>query len=228
MLAAIPTGATSIEDALRGNAALHSNRPPSLFTTMRQFLMASLAAWVFPLLAGGCANPNPQPAPACVRFGPPPAVGTTFGPPAHGPGALAFIEAGIRVHVEAFQYAGGGGTMNSAQIVVPPTPIGNGQVGRANNINYDFDFSGLGWVPSSVDFVFLDMGGSENLGVNGSTVHRGELTAAPASLGGASVTSASNPVPGGKSGSTSILGPSITRVLVGGQEFWIDEVCARP
>jgi hypothetical protein len=194
---------------------------------MRRFLMAALAASMFPLLAGGCGIPNPQPSPACVSFGPPPPAGTTFGPSAYGPGALAFVQSGIQVRVEPFQYVGGGGTMNSALIGLPPVPFGSGQVGRANNINYVFDFSLLGWPPSSVDFVFLDMGGSENFSVNASAVHVGELTVAPASMGGASVTRGSNPVPGGKSGSVSILGPSITRVLVGGQEFFIDEVCAR-
>lgn len=117
--------------------------------------------------------------------------------------------------------------MNVAQIDAPSARFGQGQTGRANNISYVFDFSGLAWRPSSVDFTFLDMGGLENFAVNGSAPHIGELTAAPASIGGAAVTSVSNPVQGGRSGAVSILGPAIGSVLVGGQELWLDEVCAR-
>jgi hypothetical protein len=172
--------------------------------------------------------PGPKAHIACVRFGPPPATGTQYGPATnHRRGAVAFVESGIRVQVDTFLYVNGGGTMNTAQIGPPPRPIGRGQTGLANNISYVFNFTGLRWRPSSVDFVYLDMGGFENFAVNGSAPHVGELTAAPPTIGATSVRSVTNPVQGGRSGSVSILGPAIDSVLVGGQEFWIDEVCAR-
>lgn len=195
---------------------------------MRKPILIALVAPILLGSVGACERAKRQPEEmACVRFGPPPAVGSTYGPPTHGRGALAFTESGVRVQVDTFLWTNGGGTMNSAAIAAPPAPFGSGQVGGTNNITYVFDFSGLGWEPSSVDFVFLDQGGNENLGVNGSPVHVGELTGAPGSMGGASVTTVTNPAPGGVTGATSILGASITSVLVGGQEFWIDEVCAR-
>lgn len=162
---------------------------------------------------------------ACVDFGPPPAAGTMYGPPA-GTVVLTTPD-GIRMSVHDFRYVGGGMTLNWGRIELPPVAFGSGQTLRANNINFEFDFTGLGAPVSRVTFDYLDLGGSEDLSVNGQPVpiYAGELTAAPSPMGGATVAVTSVAVPGGKRGTVTVTG-NIERIRVGGQEFWLDNVCA--
>ena len=164
-------------------------------------------------------------APVCVTFDPI-ALGATFGAPAgHVPGALAFVENGIPVTVHKFHHPGGLTSFNRFDIVpaiVGPPPFGTNHIARVNNINLGFDFSGLSFVPSSVTFEWRDYGGHENLRVNGSGVFIGELTAAPAP-----VVSAFFVGGGFKQGSTTVPGP-VKFIAVGGQEFFLDNVCAHP
>jgi hypothetical protein len=167
--------------------------------------------------------------PACVEFGPPPAPGTIWGSPAgHLPGTVVHTENGIDVSVEPLNWVGGGGTFNFAEIDLPPAAFGSGQVAGTNNIHLRFNFMYLGWVTNKVHFTFLDLGGNENLKVNSSAYHVGELTAAPAVLGSRNVNVAWSAVPGGKTGQVTIWGGPIKSMVVGGQEFWIDRVCAEP
>jgi hypothetical protein len=160
----------------------------------------------------------------CVDFEAPLTVGTEFGTPAgNSSGDVVFTSNGIAVSVWDFEFTGGGGTFNVA--TVDTAPFGSGQNMRTNNINLEFDFAGLGFVPSVVRFDYLDQGGSENLSVNGSPVFAGDLPAAPASLGGATVSVSTTPGPGGTLGTVTITG-AIATLRLGGQEFWIDSVCA--
>ncbi|HEX7041127.1 MAG TPA: hypothetical protein VF202_13495, partial [Trueperaceae bacterium] len=126
------------------------------------------------------------------------------------------------VAVVDFVFVGGGGTFNVATI---DTAMGTDQDMGTNNINLAFDFTQLQFEPAKVTLDFLDLGGFENLAVNGSTLFAGELSAAPATVGGATVTVTTTPVPGGVSGTLELTG-AIDMVQVGGQEFWLDDVCA--
>jgi hypothetical protein len=173
-----------------------------------------------------CPSPTP-PSPVCVDFEPPLAAGTQYGQPVGQPnGTVIFTTNGIPVSIHDFVFAGGGGTFNLARIEVAPQPFGSGQSIRTNNINLEFDFNGIGFTPSQVQFEFLDLGGSENISVNGSPVFAGELSAAPNPIGTVNIAVASTPVTGGKKG-TVVLTGAVKTLRVGGQEFWIDQVCAK-
>lgn len=167
--------------------------------------------------------------PACVEFGPPPPAGTVWGNPVgHVPGQVVHVENSIRVAVQPFNFLGGGGTFNFARLNLPPVVFANGQAANTNNINLQFDFTNLGWAANKVYFSFLDQGGYENLSVNLGPFYIGELTAAPAIISGRNVNVAWAAVAGGKRGTVRIWGGTIRHVTVGGQEFWIDKVCAEP
>jgi hypothetical protein len=161
----------------------------------------------------------------CVDFETPLVVGAQYGAPAgQHVGDVIFTSNGVAVSVHDFVFTGGGGTFNLAQVDLAPA-LNASQTMRANNINLGFDFGSIGFVPSRVRFEFLDLGGSENLSVNGSTVFAGDISAAPATLGGATVTVSTTPTQGGKKGLVTLSG-AIHRFTVGGQELWIDNVCA--
>ena len=164
--------------------------------------------------------------PACVEFGPPPAAGTFWGTPAgHVPGQTVHVENSIRVLVQTFQPFG---AFNFAQLNLPPVAFANFQAANTNNINLQFLFNNLGWTANKVYFSFLDLGGFENLGVNNSPYYIGNIAAAPAMVGFRNVNVATVAVPGGIRGHVRIWGGPIKDVTAGGQEFWIDKVCAEP
>lgn len=169
--------------------------------------------------------------PVCIDFEPPLVAGTHYGTPAgQAPGTLIFNSHGVDVRVRDFVFAGGGGAFGEAGIEPAPATFGMGQVMAVNNINLEFDFSGLGAPVTEVTLDYLDMGGFENLAINGqpAPAYAGELNAAPSPMGGVAL-SFTPPVAvvGGKKGSMTATGP-IARLQVGGQEFWIDGICATP
>ena len=163
----------------------------------------------------------------CVDFELPLTVGTQYGSPAgHHPGDVVFTSNGIPVSVHDFNFIGGGGTFNVATIDLAPVPFGMGQSINTNNINLEFDFTSLGFVPKEVSFEFLDLGGFQNISVNGSPIFIGDLPSVPTPIGGVNISVSTTPVAGGKTG-TVILTGAVKTLRVGGQEFWIDNVCAR-
>jgi hypothetical protein len=168
--------------------------------------------------------------PVCVTMGPPPALGTFYGTPAaQVSGDLAFTQNWIDVYVYDFNKLPFGTAFGRADILMAPFAFSPGQSIRTNNINLLFDFRKVGFTPTKVTLYYLDQGGYENLAVNGA-LYRGELTSAPAFLGGANVAVTSFPVPGtsAKTGTVRITGPLVKTVMIGGQEFWVDQVCAAP
>jgi Concanavalin A-like lectin/glucanases superfamily len=160
----------------------------------------------------------------CLGFEAPLTVGTEYGAPAgQHSGDVMFTTNGIPVSVYDFNFAGGGGTFGLAKVDV--APFGSGQSIRTNNINLEFDFGNIGFVPAAVKFEFLDLGGVENISVNSSPIFAGDISAVPGSLGGATVSVSTTPVTGGKEGLVTLAG-AIQKLRIGGQEFWIDNVCA--
>jgi hypothetical protein len=158
------------------------------------------------------------------------AAGTTFSP-ATGvlPGDVLFVENGITVTAHRFFFPGGGWGFGAAIIansLGAPVNFDRQHICTENNINLRFDLSGLGLVVTRVTFHWLDMGGFENLRVDGAPLYIGELDAAPAAIA-AGITyavEAEVPVPGGKKGRSSLVGP-VSSFAVGGQEFAIDSIC---
>lgn len=173
--------------------------------------------------------PAPRPLTVCVDFEPPLVLGTRYGRPVgQSPGDLAFVSQRVRVTVEKFQRPTAGTAFEVAAIVNPPRPFAAGQSLRSNNIGLEFDFRNVGFRPTRVSLRFLDLGGYENLAVNGSPIHVGELAAAPSPLGGVAVAVSTAPLPppaNGKTGTLKLSGP-VQTLRIGGQELWIDKVCA--
>jgi hypothetical protein len=91
-------------------------------------------------------------------------------------------------------------------------------------MNLEFDFSKLGFLTKRVELQFRDIGGHENLSVNGSQLFVGELTAAPTTVQGIVITVSASPISGGKQGKLVLTG-KIRNLRVGGQEFFVDNVC---
>jgi hypothetical protein len=163
----------------------------------------------------------------CVDFEPPLTAGTQYGAPAgNHSGDVIFTSNGIPVSIHDFIFQSGGGTFNAADIEVAPVPFGMGQSMRTSSLNLEFDFSYIGFVPNEVNFEFLHTGGFENISVNGSPIFAGELASAPNPIGGVNISISTTPATRGKKGIVTLTG-TIQKLKVGGQELWIDNVCAR-
>lgn len=159
------------------------------------------------------------PAPACVTFGPNPPPGTVWGTPFHPAGTMVHSENSIRVSVDPLTLPGGA-VYNAARLE-DAAMIGWGTLNslymRRISTTYHFMAAG-GWVPNQVRFQYRDLGGLENLNINGA-LHVGDISTAPAFLGGAAVTVGP--------GWVNITGP-VHRLLIGGESFRVDNVCAAP
>lgn len=172
-----------------------------------------------------------QAQPVCVNFGPPPPAGTMYGAPVgQVSGDLAFSVNAIDAYVYNFALIPAGTQFYRANTAWAPVSL-PGQSLRTILINMLFDLQNLGFPVRRVTLSYLDLGGYENLAVNASGIYRGQIAAAPAILGNSnvSVTSMATPPPvSGKTGTITITGPQINTFLIGGQELWIDNVCAHP
>jgi hypothetical protein len=134
---------------------------------------------------------------------------------------------GIDLHIENLQYPGGGvgfGYLEADNSVAGLT--GSGTALWTNNVTARFDFSSI-----SVDtlcFDFVDLGGNEQITINGATYVTpggyGELTAAPVNLGGVNLSIGGTYIGSGFVGRVVIIG-SVLELMIGGQEFWIDNLC---
>lgn len=166
--------------------------------------------------------------PVCVTFDGL-AIGAAAGGP-HGdsPGDVIFTENGIPVSVHKFYHPPPDPASFDEAIVAAAFPtFGSVNIAEIHNINLGFDLTGLAFVPSSVTFDWRDYGGHENLKVNGSGVHIGELTAAPSPMSGVGVSHVWAAAGGVKQGTTTLTG-AVSTFGVGGQEFYLDNVCANP
>lgn len=117
-----------------------------------------------------------------------------------------------------------------AKVENAPAGFGQGHVLRMNNST--FMFANTGSTVSRVTFDYLDLGGLQNLSINGK-FFAGKLSAAPTNptLAGSgvtvSVTSGSvTPPSSGVKGTVSLTG-NINSFSIGGLEFFIDNVCAQ-
>ena len=147
-------------------------------------------------------------------------IGEEFGNGYNTQGDVIFTENGIPVTVEYFEWTGGGGTFGTCQVIDGTGSFGTGKAMWTNNVNLGFDFTGLGYTPNRVMFDFTDSGGNENISVNGSTIYAGELIGAPMPPGVA--------ISMVNMGTYwhAILSGEILSLVVGGQEFSLDNICA--
>ena len=165
----------------------------------------------------------------CVTFNPL-AASTQYGPPTYSSGSLVFTENNIPVRVFDF---GSGGSFNFCK-VLPASAypgFGLGNIMNTNNITLELDFSGLSFQPRKVIFGYMDLGGTEHLRVNNeaTTEFVGELQSMilPYNIAsGVQVTSITKiPTQGGFKGRVTVVG-SVNLLRVGGQEFFLDNLCA--
>ncbi|HSU14076.1 hypothetical protein [Longimicrobium sp.] len=169
-------------------------------------------------------------APICVNFNVPP-VGALFGAPVGTvPGSVVWVENGIPVSVHKFLQSTGAFSFNWMRIEPAPAAftLAAGNTGHTNNINAGFNFTGLPFIPTKVTFHFLHLGGYENLSVNGSPLVVTLLTPPPTPIGGVNAAAVWAGVPGGVQGTVTLSGGPVKSLIVGGQEFWLDDVCAYP
>ncbi len=170
-------------------------------------------------LAGGASA-------QCVDFETQPLGASWGGFVGDVPGTFAFNQNGIDVTVKEF-FTGGFVGFNLARI--EPDPIGclTNQVAGLNNISMGFDVGGLPDPVVEVSFDYIDLGGTENLSVNGAPLYIGELAAAPSPIApGVNINVTTSAIGGGVCGRVVMTG-NITDFCVAGQEFWIDNVCVR-
>ena len=160
----------------------------------------------------------------CVKFNAIP-PSTQWGTPAgHSSGDVVHTEDGINVSVHNFGTTGS----NLGHTEIGPSFMSSGeQAIKTEGLNLGFDFSDLGFTPATVEVIFRDTGGTENISVNGSPIIYGQL--ASGSTGGVTWTVSDTPEPGNpnnRTGTVTING-DIQMLKIGGQEFWIDSVCAK-
>ena len=153
-------------------------------------------------------------------------LGATYGDGINAIGEVIFTENEIPVAVEYFEW-NSGGTFGTAEVQNAFSGFGTGQVMWTNNINLKFDFTQLDFPVHMVTFTYADLGGHENISVNGNPIYVGELDEAP-NQNGVTINVGLGNMPGGKMGYVTIaaISGTIESVLVGGQEFAIDDVCA--
>src|SRR4030095_3698906 len=153
----------------------------------------SAILFILPLL--GVLFALPSQAQTCIKFEAPAfPLGTVYGAPtAQVSGDLAFTFNLIDAYIWNFNTFGPGIAFNRAYIDNAPVAFSPGQSLRFNNISMLFDLQSLGgWVARRVTFAYLDLGGYENLEINGS-LYLGELTSAPPVLGGAHLSGSHKP-----------------------------------
>ncbi|MCO6491575.1 MAG: T9SS type A sorting domain-containing protein [Phaeodactylibacter sp.] len=167
-----------------------------------------------------------QPLP-CFHFEDIPA-GTQIGPASgNSPGDVLFSQAGIQVSIQEILYPDGTTGFANAQILDDNTGWLDGQFFFMGNNSLRFDLSQADGALNQLCFDFFDGGGVENFAVNGSSVAVLDNFSEVASLsfpGVAVEVDFSNTNSPGQ-GTVCITG-NIESLLIGGQEFGIDNVCA--
>lgn len=151
-------------------------------------------------------------------------VGTRYGN-GYGqlPGDFIFAEDGIPVLIDVF--VTGSAYFNYCEVMPAMSGMGAGNVMWMNNVTNLYDIQAAGVAVGGVTFEYLDVGGTENLEVNGAGLYIGDLHLAPANIApGVTFSVVTWPAPGGLRGLVTLTG-QVDKLLVGGQEFAIDNIC---
>jgi hypothetical protein len=140
------------------------------------------------------------------------------------PGDLIFVEDNIPVLVDTFDY-GSGPSFYYCETMPASSGMGDGNVMWMNNISNVYDIAATGVATTEVHFEYLDVGGTENLQVNGGALYIGDLHLAPANIApGVTFSVVTIPIPGGVRGEVTLTG-HVDKLLLGGQEFAVDNIC---
>jgi hypothetical protein len=142
------------------------------------------------------------------------------------PGDIIHVKDGVPVSIWEFMYVTGGMAFSMAYIDSTLMGFGDGQTMMISNINVNYNFAATGYTPQQVSFEFYDGGGHENISVNGEPLYVGELLDAPQEIApGVHIQFATLSTGGGYRGIAVIKG-LVHELTIGGQEFWIDNICA--
>lgn len=185
-----------------------------------------ISGYIETLLLGGrelfidniCAYPD---APNCIDFETL-NIDEEFGNGINNQGDVIYTEDNVPISIEYFEWPSGG-YFGKVKVISGFDGFGFSKVIWTANVNLRFDFTQNMANVTEVGFEFADLGGFENLSVNGSPVYVGELKDAP-DPPGVTLNVNTVPMPGGEMG-TAVLQGEIETLLVGGQEFFIDHIC---
>lgn len=147
------------------------------------------------------------------------ATGTVYGSGINSPGDVVIIQDGIKVSPENFQ-TGSFVDFNVATINGPGTDLFSTKHAFMNNINFEFDLSGIAPI-NSVTIEYHEFGGANNFAVNG-----GAIIELP-SMGNLPMNVAPGVMAMVDADSIHLSG-AITSFLIGGQELAIDNIVAVP
>ena len=150
--------------------------------------------------------------PDCVDFEDP-TLGTVFNV------GDTFMDSGVNIEVgEFFWYSGGSTTTGTATIQNTGQAGGSGQDINCNNVNLDFDFS---YPLDGLSLLYGYYGGDLNININGVLEKSLDPASIPSPISSVNVV---NTDFGGGKGMLTLSG-TINSFAIGGQEFWIDDVC---
>lgn len=175
-------------------------------------------SWIVVALSavvGGCIH-TPSQFTGCVTF-----EGSPAGTQYHF--TDTFNDSGVMLAVEAFQWGNAVWTTgNRAMFDNRGMAGGSGQDMNSNNVNLRFHFGEQG--VNGLSIAFGEYGGNLNIQVNGEFRNFGNFAnIAGATIGGTTV-SVQNGT-GNDKGTLKLSGKIVT-FAVGGQELWVDDVCA--
>ena len=168
------------------------------------------------LAIGGCVCTPPEPFTDCVDF-------ESLTVDTRYQFQDSFSDAGVTITVEAFQWGNGNWTNgNYAEVDDLGRAGGSGLEMKFNNVNLRFDFgpSGLNGMTMKIG----EYGGNLNMFLNGEFRNFGNFD----ELDGSTMGGATLAVIGGTGNDTGLvtINGTVQSFAVGGQELWVDDVCA--
>jgi hypothetical protein len=155
-------------------------------------------------------------------------VGMAWGGP-HGdaPGDVAFTEDGIPVVLRQFRDGAGGLGFNECVIEWSASGFGVEKFMHFREIDVSYEINALGEPVEVVFFYFADLGGVDNMRVNGAPMFIGDLELAPTDIAPGIEFFALDVMPiigGGVTGIGMLVG-DVQRLVLGGENFYADEIC---
>lgn len=180
----------------------------------------NIANYVFGATVAVCATVAVQAAVLSVIDFESHAPTASYGSPAHAPGSLVFKDGDVAFVIDEFTLPGGGKSFNAARIVAGNT----GQALELNNVVLRADFGSFASMPHEITLEYRDLGGSENLRVNGGSLHSGDLGGFSSGIApGVDMFVTRTAISGGYKGKILLRG-AVETLEIGGEEFVIDNL----
>jgi hypothetical protein len=152
----------------------------------------------------------------------------TFGQSINTPGDTIFTLSNIVVTIDSMNWLSGEKGYYQALIDTPKCGFGEGKTIRMKNVSLTFDLNQYN--TTAVSFIFMDLGGDENLQVNGGNLYIINSfrslppTVAPGITCIVDSIKADDCGGGGLIGRVTLNG-NVNELLIAGQELWIDSLC---